>query len=340
MGHGGCGGIGLGGDGPLGQRPIVFLDLRACRCVEVEKLKLVPSHSHSYFATAQERYQYGYGTPKTAPYQIRLIHREGEMKFRVYSLSEAKNWEAAITGVIAENTLIKQEMTSAAQLANEDTAVDPSQAAAIESELLFGPPEVRRPMNDISAAACDGGVAVLPPRLRELGRLWCQALNAAATGPVPAWVFEDMWSLFDTNRNGDLDVRELETLVRDLATVRLTNVRHALDRAMSRMDATGQLTIMANNTMNEWQRTVAEPGRQLIAHYEQLLAPGISTRAAFMKQHLDVNHDGHVRKEEFIRAAPVFLLPTRELRDEAYFLGSCDTRDKGHHDDEAGCLQQ
>merc|ERR1712232_1264772 len=113
-----------------------------------------------------------------------------------------------------------------------------------------------------------------------------------------------MGSLFDENGNGDLDVTEVEHMVRDLATMRMTVIQGALAKQMSRMDQTGELMMGSNRDMDEFQRKIAGPGQELIEHYKRLLAPGGSTRAAILRQHLDVNHDGRVKRDEFVWCAP------------------------------------
>lgn len=272
-------------------------------------------------------------------HEISLKMRGGSFFFRVQKAEDAAMWSGCISQAIVERTHAERMH----QQAGVDRAhslhthvVQPKRGGPGGAELKRGKDQMEH-------------YVVSPKREAALRRIWAKCLRAAAGGrSAPAEAFSEMFMLYDFDADHNLDQDECEVMLRELILVRLKELKEAL-QAQREHVMTPQRIKLDPDGLRMWQRTVGDPGNKLVQHYDRLLEhQGFESRAILLRSKLDTTPDGQVTHGEFVRSAPAFLLPQRELLLEAQFYKSCGTAKEhfqfGDKDEEAaeeaGCLHQ
>jgi len=264
-------------------------------------------------------------------YQVSIGMGGGSFSFHVRSREEADMWSQGLAWALIEHARVSREHLQGGLERSQDRVSHVVQA---------------RPPSD---AGCGEAAPlrheVSPMRKATLRRLWIQCLRAVANGgAAPSAAFADMFDLYDVDRDANLDLDELETMLRDLLAVRRDELESALAVQRERV-VTPERIMLNGNALALWRKTVGDPGSGLLMHYEHMLQPrGFESRAVLLRSNLDSSHDGQVTLKEFVLGAPLLLLPQQELFQEAQFYKAChhvkEEFLEHHEKEEKGCLTQ
>jgi len=258
----------------------------------------------------------------------------GQFTFKVKSSSEAQMWASAmrqaLVGKVHQDRIHKEEGRERAALARSTFRSAPQRNGGFSSE-----------MNSFQESRAQ--FYVDPQRQRILQRIWSTCVSGAGRKPDPD-NYVALFDLYNADMNDDLDLDEVEVMVRDLASVRESELERMLAVTRERLLDSRLLKLNGPTALSRWQNEIGEPGERLKQMYNGYLqAGGAESRAVLLRSELDTSHDGRISASEFLQNAPIFLLPPSELLLEAKFYQNCQQeldRDRKQEDDEdGGCLQ-
>lgn len=256
----------------------------------------------------------------------------GEISFKVKSRHEAEKWASAMRQALVAKVHIdrihKEEGLEQAALARSTFHSAPAKGVGGTEMMSFQEVRQRSYVN--------------PQRVRALQAIWEACVAGADRAPDPDKYIE-LYDLYNSNMDDNLDLDEVEVMVRDLATVREQELERALAVSRARMLDSRQLKLNGAFALARWQKTIGEPGEKLQQMYNGYLqAGGVESRAVLLRSELDTSRDGRVTPSEFLQNAPAFLLPPAELLLEAQFYSNCEQelrRERQQEDEEdGGCL--
>lgn len=293
--------------------PAGWLDLRTVR--EVERRMAQGSLSNMF------------------PYEILAHTVNGCFMFQVATKEDAIAWISCIETALVEARVQAQNHREEAQ----EHAYDIEHAVQqpdVAGRVLRVQEQVQRRTE----------VAVDSRRAQALKELWFKCLRSTMHGQQPQ-VFDELFTLYDNNGDGNMQVGELTTVLKELVAVR----RSALELAQndqSEDDPRLSLLGFADADLSS-RMELNRLAKELAAHYEYVLKDGFQSRAFLLHSWMDTSHDGLVTQAEFVRGAAAVLLPARELLMEAKFYAKVgahmerQARARGEDDDsedEGGCL--
>jgi len=265
------------------------------------------------------------------PYEIHVNFQNGYFPFRVRTLDEAKEWKGRIMKGVVENVRIGQLRDKYLQNLHIHDEVE---ANRIERD---------------------------PVRLERLGDLWHQAVEAVEKGVrPPKQVFFDMYRLYDSLDVGgmghgpehqafapaggpmdpklkealgggdhNLTMAEIEVMAREFIEMKIEEVRAVVVKQEKMLFSNHRPPSALHEVKLRW---TIDQGRALLAHYEQQVNPrDFFDRVVNFHHRTDISREGRVDVAEFMNAAPVFLMPIKELRQEGLFFRAAMQSDMGKH---------
>jgi len=255
----------------------------------------------------------------------------GELTFKVKYLNEAEMWTSAmrqaLVAKVHQDRIRKEEGRERAALARSTFhAAPPTPTGDFSSE-----------MNNFQVRSY-----VDPHRLRTLRRIWSTCVAGADRAPDPDNYIE-LYDMYNADMNDDLDLDEVEAMIKDLASVREQELQRMLAVTRERLLDSRQLKLNGPAALSRWRKEIGEPGERLQQMYNcYIQAGGAESRAVLLRSELDTSRDGFVGPSEFLQNAPIFLLPAHELLLEGTFYQNCQNalRRERHQEDEedGGCL--
>lgn len=283
------------------------------------------------------------------PYKVTVIHRIGNFGFNVGTEDEARDWKSFLCQAMGEHYNMEEEWRQRAREYTKDEMEADQMAVAVMSQGYREQKTAAGGQGHAFLSQYQPEVRMTGPRKqytdreRCLRKLWARAVQAVSTGPVPDAIFLEIWKLYDANEDHSLDLEEFRALLLELIHVRKSAIEEALQKAYRRMDGSGQLDFGDEYALEAFQRDVVGPGEQLMDHYAaQMESRGGNSQAAHvgsaaLLQKLDASHSGMVSVSDFMRRAPMLVMPVTELQAEARFFTALEV-----HDDEEehqGCIQ-
>lgn len=183
---------------------------------------------------------------------------------------------------------------------------------------------------------------VHPQRARALHEIWAACVAGADRAPDPD-IYIELFDMYNANMDDDLDLDEVEVMVRELASVRQQELERKLEVTRQTLLDPRRLKLNGPAALSRWRKEIGEPGDRLKQMYNcYLQGGGAESRAILLRSELDTSRDGQVGPSEFLLNAPVFLLPPAELLLEAKFYTNCENelrRERDQEDEEdGGCL--
>mmetsp|Transcript_123086 Transcript_123086/g.245028 ORF Transcript_123086/g.245028 Transcript_123086/m.245028 type:complete len:397 (-) Transcript_123086:144-1334(-) len=256
----------------------------------------------------------------------------GELSFKVKSRHEAEMWASAMRQALVAKVhmdrIHKEEGLERAQLARSTFHASPPKGG---TEMM----SFQEPTRQV--------YYVNPQRVKALRKIWESCVSGADRGPnVDTYI--ELFDMYNADMNDDLDLNEMEVMVRDLAVVREQELERVLAVSRARMLDSRRLKLDGAAALSRWQREIGAPGKRLQQMYDcYLQAGGAESRAILLRSEMDTSRDGRVTPSEFLQNAPIFLMPPAELLLEAQFYKQCEQamRADRHQEDEedGGCLQ-
>lgn len=229
------------------------------------------------------------------PWEIHLNFQRGFLPIRVESEAVAKEWNKRVMQAVVENT----KMT---QMRQKDAAI----MAGIEE---FG----EHHKKDLV-------------RMNRLKGLWMEAIACVAKGTaVRREIFYKMHSLYDTagvrpgeEKDNMLNLHEVYVMASELMEVKTETIKMAVlkeERLLHNVHRP------INSQCEEVLRKVVSDGMALLEAYKHMSNPQhFMDRVVNFHARTDISREGKVDIEEFVAAAPLFLLPEAQLRAEGHFL--------------------
>lgn len=317
--------------GPGAIHPVGWLDLRLVQAVE--------------------GYSEGGGQiTGLAPFRVDVSLKTGCFVFRVQDYGQMNAWVRTISQAIAENMQqIRVKMDVGREIARVSHAQNRKFTAQLDARTHREVVKGGAGGNMQIAADHSQHYSMCPGRAKDLKTLWEKCVRRASVGQEMPEIFAAMFALYDFDGDNNLEVTELEVMLRELFVVRRKELNAALALQRQYVLNADRLILGMQKEEELWQSRVGGLGKKLQAHYDGMLhGEGLDNRVHLLRSQLDHDHDGVVTLSEFMRRATYFLLPRQELMEEAQFYQRCEeslARSRHGHDsddehEEGGCLQQ
>eukprot|EP00931_Biecheleriopsis_adriatica_P030983 TRINITY_DN18208_c0_g1_i1.p1 TRINITY_DN18208_c0_g1~~TRINITY_DN18208_c0_g1_i1.p1 ORF type:complete len:472 (+),score=78.18 TRINITY_DN18208_c0_g1_i1:119-1534(+) len=279
-------------------RPEATVDLRGVRRTQItEPIHWNPPSAYDWHRVAEIR--------------VTLILASGLFSFLVRHREEAEQWCRIASMAVAEN--------QSNNLRHKQEAIQDAREFHAKNH------RITVNMRDPVGQQATPSHHVPNDRRRELRVLWGSCVKAIGSGyPVPLSAFEGIYTLYDVNGDGNLAVDEIETMTRDLFSIRKDEVERAMDRNVHSAVRPDQLLLDCRRETEELWGTVETMGKKLLQDYQSKLSKeGFESRCLLLRSQLDFSADSILSVDEFLQQAPRILLPERELKEEALFYSNC-----------------
>lgn len=301
------------------NRPIASLDIRHIFAVNVAN------------DTASEE---GY----LCPWTVHLNFRTGYFVYRVKTQDEARAWNVRIMQGVVEAVKIGQMRSQYMHDLHLHDEVEPYR---IEKN---------------------------PDRMERLKEIWEKAVESVDRGVrPPRQLFFDLYHLYDAldvkryqvqlphvlpgqsispeqrselihlhgtqaddgEPDGNLSMAEIEIMAKEFIEMKHEFVRRVVYAQEKTLYSPHKPPSAIHEVKLRW---TIDQGRKLMREYERTLAPkDFFDRVVNFHHRTDISREGKVDVNEFMNAAPVFLLPVKELRAEGLFLSAAEESEPHAH---------
>jgi len=165
-------------------------------------------------------------------------------------------------------------------------------------------------------------------------------------------VYKNLYDLYDINQDGNIDLQELEVMIKELLIVRREEAKRVMDEFANRRSSHGgldreqRILLDMEGEARDWGERIGKQGKSLLDHYNFMLREGLQNRCIILRSQLDYTHDGRISLQEFLDGAGIFILPTQELQKEVDFYTlyakqmRADAIRRGDDVAYDGCIQQ
>jgi len=285
-----------------GCRPIASLDIRQICVAQISEDK----------ASAEGA---------KCPWEVHINFANGYFPFRVKTSEEAQMWKGRIMQGVVENVKISQRREKYMSKLHLHDEVEGSH---IEKD---------------------------PVRIERVAGLWHEAVEAVERGTRPSKeIFFTLYRIYDSigvgqqdrpqggygrtsqeDDSGDsnLTMAEVEVMARELLEIKMEEVKQITVQQEKVLYSNHRPVNSVHEVKLRW---TIDQGRALMKYYEQMLSPkDFFDRVVNFHQRTDISREGKVDINEFMLAAPVFLMPVKDLRKEGMFFRSAMMSDPKAH---------
>jgi len=254
-----------------------------------------------------------------APFEVHVNFQTGYFPFRVVDELEAQEWCVRIMKGVVETVKVQQVREKYMQHHNKMDELE-VEAHRIERD---------------------------PVRCQKLADLWHQAVESVERGARPTrQIFFELYALYDCldlppeygesfaeeeERRGDgnLTMYEIEVLCREFLDMKYHEVQAIVVRQEKDLFHPHRPVGASREHSLRW---TIDQGRELMEHYQNQRNPkDFFDRVVNFHHRCDISREGRVDPQEFLNAAPVFLMPNMELRKEGLFFASAEESSPDAH---------
>jgi len=256
-----------------------------------------------------------FGPPTTGggQFEVRIGTKEGLFCFRVRTQREADHWCSVIESHIHEYLGVCDDKANGKH----------------------------------SRGTVSNGRQRITDRKRQmLQKIWRASVRRASLGLPPTdGDLAELFALYDSSPDNNLEIGELESMMCDLNDLRLTNLKAFLQELEAMTRQSGH-SLFDNTKQRGRNMKLQQLAMHMLRKYEdQASEEKVRMKLLVMHSKLDVTRDGFICLGEFLKSAPIAIFGQQELALEAEFynLGGATENEEGRRagklGEDGGCSQ-